>query len=53
MEHYICTGDCNGVSQNPGLCQDKSCSKHNKPLIFCDCDTSENHRTEERPKDPQ
>ncbi len=37
MEHYICTGGCEGVSEKPGVCQAKTCPKYLKPLIKCDC----------------
>lgn len=37
MSHYICTGGCRGVSDNPGVCEDENCSKHNQPLEKCDC----------------
>lgn len=37
MTHYICTGGCGGVSDNPGVCNAKSCMKHDLPLTVCHC----------------
>ncbi len=37
MSHYICTGDCQGISDKPGSCQANTCQKYNKPLTECDC----------------
>ncbi|GEM_PF-2979226 len=34
--HYLCPGECNGVSDTLGVCQDKSCSNYGKPLIKCE-----------------
>ncbi len=39
-KHYICTGGCKGVSDNPGSCQDANCSKHQHPLTECTCGDS-------------
>lgn len=36
-EHYICRGGCKGVSEHPGVCQDKECPNYGKPLEMCDC----------------
>ena len=40
-EHYICTGECEGVSEKPGTCQAKNCSMYKEPLIVCDCEDPE------------
>lgn len=37
MKHYICTGDCGGVSEKPGVCQAQTCPKHGQPLSECEC----------------
>ena len=37
MTHYVCTGGCGGVSENPGVCNAQSCSKFNMPLTECHC----------------
>ncbi|OGY96968.1 MAG: hypothetical protein A2122_00020 [Candidatus Liptonbacteria bacterium GWB1_49_6] len=41
MEHYICTGGCNAVSETPGTCQDEDCSKRGEPLDLCECEDGE------------
>ncbi len=46
MQHYVCTGECGGVSREPGTCQADTCSKHNQPLVQCDCN-GEEHKLEE------
>ena len=35
--HYICTGECDGVSEKPGTCQAEDCSRHHQSLKPCDC----------------
>jgi len=35
--HYICVGDCEGVSDKPGTCQDKECDLYQKQLVECGC----------------
>jgi len=37
QQHYVCTGDCGGVSPEPGMCQAMECSQHGEPLVSCDC----------------
>lgn len=37
MPHYICTGECEGISQKPGVCQTEGCSMKGKPLESCEC----------------
>jgi len=37
MVHYICTGGCKGVTDQPVNCQAEDCSKHNQPLTECNC----------------
>jgi len=37
MKHYVCTGGCQGVSDNPGTCQMATCPKHGLPLLECNC----------------
>lgn len=38
MTHYVCTGDCEGESSNPGLCQGEGCTKEGEPLVECNCE---------------
>ena len=37
MTHYICTGGCKGIADNPGVCQAQDCSKNNQSLKECNC----------------
>lgn len=36
-KHYVCTGGCNGVSEDPGTCQAQDCKDFEKPLTECNC----------------
>ena len=40
-EHFICTGECHGVSPVSGTCQTESCSEFAEPLQSCHCDEPE------------
>lgn len=37
QKHYVCLGECGGVSENPGVCQSTHCSKHDHELVGCTC----------------
>ncbi len=38
MSHYVCTGGCGGVSDDPqGTCQAGECPDHGQPLKECNC----------------
>lgn len=37
-KHYVCSGECKGVSDNPGSCRAKDCSKHEQKLKPCECE---------------
>ena len=37
MIHYICTGNCGGVADKPGVCQAEDCPKHGEALEECEC----------------
>lgn len=37
QKHYICLGGCEGVSENPGVCQALDCENHKHALVECDC----------------
>ena len=37
MPHYVCTGECGGVSDTPKNCGDETCSMHGHPLVKCNC----------------
>ena len=38
MKHYVCTGECRGVSDTPKSCDAIGCHKHGEPLMECDCE---------------
>ncbi len=38
MKHYICTGECHGMSDKPGVCQAEVCEKKSQPLTECNCE---------------
>jgi len=44
--HYICEGECHGVSGEPGTCQDKNCSLYGEELLECDCGDAAAHTEE-------
>ena len=37
MHHYICLGGCEGVSEQPKKCGEKTCHDYGKELKHCDC----------------
>ena len=37
MTHYICTGSCQGVSEEEGICLAEGCDKQYEMLEECDC----------------
>ena len=37
MNHYVCTGGCDGQSSTPGICQAEGCKKEGEPLVECSC----------------
>ena len=41
MEHYVCTGGCHGVSDQPKTCDGENCPKNGHPLIPCHCEDGE------------
>jgi hypothetical protein len=42
-EHYICLGECEGVSNTPGTCQAKDCNHYGESLVACGCEDGD-HR---------
>lgn len=43
MTHYICRGECGGISDHPKKCEDEKCSLYGKDLVECNC-TDNRHR---------
>ncbi len=41
--HYICLGDCGGVSENSGVCQAVDCENFNQELVECSCTDGEHN----------
>lgn len=37
MAHYVCNGQCKGVSMNPNGCQTPDCEKKGQPMSECNC----------------
>ncbi|MEK7585167.1 MAG: hypothetical protein AAB455_01450 [Patescibacteria group bacterium] len=35
--HYVCKGDCKGVSEVPKVCDTEGCSHKGQPLEACSC----------------
>lgn len=38
MAHYVCTGSCDGESDNLGVCESEYCTKEGQPLVACSCE---------------
>ena len=36
--HYICTGTCNGISDEEGICTAEVCDKQYEELTSCSCE---------------
>ncbi|MDP3900939.1 MAG: hypothetical protein Q8Q38_01165 [bacterium] len=47
MTHYVCLGECGGVSEHPGICTAEPCSHHGKPLEPCECQDAEHKQQED------
>lgn len=48
MQHFICTGGCDGEASAPGMCQAEECKKEGEQLTPCDCeDGSHSEKTQE------
>ena len=35
--HYVCLGDCQGVSKYIGVCQTPDCMEYDHDFVQCDC----------------
>ncbi len=40
--HFVCTGGCQGVADEPGVCQAENCKKYHNDLQPCSCENG-NH----------
>ena len=36
-KHYICLGECEGISNTPGVCKATDCNRYNEKLVECNC----------------
>ncbi|MDO8619731.1 MAG: hypothetical protein Q7R64_00080 [bacterium] len=48
MQHFVCTGGCDGESSTPGVCQSEGCEKEGEPLTACSCEDGLHEETEEK-----
>ena len=46
MKHYICSGECGGVSEEPKKCGDETCSRYEKDLEECSCTDGKHDKKE-------
>lgn len=53
MTHYICTGDCEGVSDKPGVCQAADCIKHGESLMECHCEDGKHENLPDESSRPE
>jgi len=44
MKHNICNGECDGVSEESGVCRTENCTMRDEPLKECLCPSKENHQ---------
>ena len=35
--HFVCTGGCKLISENPGKCITQGCYRYRNPLTLCNC----------------
>jgi hypothetical protein len=47
-KHYTCDGNCEGVSNAPGVCQTPSCPYYHRSLRECECKDNK-HGKEDNP----
>jgi len=48
ITHYICKGECQGVSDMEGICQNEFCSRYHQPLEQCTCTDGRHGLPEEK-----
>ena len=49
--HYVCTGGCNDVSDEPRTCQTKDCMKYHQPMTACHCEDGLHEEAFSHPND--
>lgn len=45
-DHYVCKGECGGVSETQGACGNETCSMHGEMMEACNCNDGQHGRTE-------
>jgi len=52
-KHFVCLGECEGVSETPGTCQAVECENFNHDLVTCDCEDGMHNKvkSEDSPSD--
>lgn len=53
MTHYVCTGECGGVSEHLKNCESEACSMFNEPLVECNCEDGEHAEVKAKHPQPQ
>ncbi len=44
--HFICSGECQGVSPVAKVCESENCSQQGEALVACDCLDNQHGRHE-------
>lgn len=44
MTHYICAGECEGESEELGICHSDECSLKGVVMLECSCDDGKHER---------
>jgi hypothetical protein len=37
MTHFVCTGECGGISDHAKVCEGENCTKKDHPMNECSC----------------
>lgn len=48
MKHYVCKGECGGVSEEKKKCSADGCSMYGQELEECNCIDGRHHDKKER-----
>jgi len=49
--HFICLGECEGVTGLPGVCQAPDCSHFEQKLVECNCADGDHRVVRTEPED--